>query len=125
MDKIREMFNILKLYRVHSKYYVRLAFFWLFTVTVLYYSCYLAIHNITPTKIPALILFIIVFIVLPLGNIYYAIRCGISIYKIGKNQYDKAYINKRLWISDFIYLLLFLYMNIITYFPSLNIIRIL
>ena len=126
MSKLKEMLIYFKLYRLHSEYYPQIAFFWLFTNIVLYYSSYLAIHHTDPLpEIPALILFIVVFIILPLGTIYYAIRFCISFYKIGKNQYDKTYTNKLIWLSDFIYILLFLYMNIIAYFPNLNIIRIL
>ena len=128
MEKIKEMFNLFRLFRLHSKYYPQIAFFGLFSVIILYYCAYLGIHHDTLSEIYsliALVLFVIVFVVLPLGTIYYCVKFCISLQQISKKQYDKTYTNKVIWISYLIYIFLILYTNIINYFPNLNIIRIL
>lgn len=119
MSTIKEMYYILRLYRLHSKYYVKLAYFWLFSFIVLCYSRYIVINHIVPAKIVGLILALLVLIVIPLGNIYYIIRCAIS---IGKKLYNETYTNKNLWISDLIYILTLLYVLTINYFPILKLI---
>lgn len=118
MDKLKEIFSILRLYRLHSKYYPKLAFFFLFSVIILFFSGYVVTNKITSPKAIILILFILSFIVVPLGSIYYAIRCGISVYKIGKNQFDHNYTNQQIWLSDITYILLTLYILIVNYVPK-------
>ena len=117
MSKIKEMYYILRLYRLHSKYYVKLAYFWFFSFIILCYSRYIVINHIVPAKIVGLILALLVLIIIPLCNIYYIIRCVIS---IGKKLYYETYTNKNLWISDLIYILTLLYVLIINYFPNLK-----
>lgn len=119
MDKLKEMFNILRLYRLHSKYYPKLAFFFLFSLVIGLFSRYVVTNKITSPKAIVLILFILSFIVVPLGSIYYVIRCGISVYKIGKNQFDHNYTNQQIWLSDITYILLTLYIFIVNYIPKM------
>ncbi len=120
MGKLKEMFNILRQYRLHSKYYPKLAFFFLFSLVIGLFSRYVVTNKITSPKAIVLILFILSFIVVPLGSIYYVIRCGISVYKIGKNQFDHNYTNQQIWLSDITYILLTLYIFIINYIPSIS-----
>ena len=119
MDKLKEMFNILRQYRLHSKYYPKFAFFLLFSLVIGLFSRYVVTNKITSPKAIVLILFILSFIVVPLGSIYYVIRCGISVYKIGKNQFDNNYTNQQIWLSDITYILLTLYIFIINYIPKM------
>lgn len=119
MGKLKEIFDILILYRLHSKYYPKLAFFFLFSLVIGLFSRYVVTNKITSPKAIVLILFILSFIVVPLGSIYYAIRCGISVYKISKNQFDHNYTNQQIWLSDITYILLTLYIFIVNYIPKM------
>ena len=117
MSIIKEMYYLLRLYRLHSKYYVKLAYFWLFSFIVLCYSRYIVVNHIVPQKFIGLILALLVLIVIPLGNLYYIIRATIS---IGRKLYNETYTNKNLWISDLIYILVLLYILTVNYIPNLK-----
>ena len=115
MNNFREMLNILRLFRLHSRYYINFSYFTLFSVIVLCYSRYIVFNHITPIKIVVLVLALLILVIIPLGFVYYIIRSCISAGKIVKKQYDENYTNKYIWLSDSIYILLMLYVVFINY----------
>lgn len=115
MDQFKEIFNIIKSYRLHSKYYINMSYFYLFSVCVLLYSRYIVSHHIKLAPIITLMLVLLVLIIIPLGALYYIIRMSIDIYKVGKNKLDISKKNNLIWLSDIIYILLFVFANTIHY----------
>ena len=107
-NKLNKMFSILKEYRLYSKYYIKLSYFFLFSICVLLYSRYIISHHITPAPIITILLSLLVLIIIPLGALYYIIRMSVDIYKIGKNKLDKSRKNNLIWLSDIIYILFFI-----------------
>ena len=51
MNNFREVLNILRLFRLHSRYYINFSYFTLFSMTVLCYSRYIVFNHITPIKV--------------------------------------------------------------------------
>ena len=112
-NELNKIFSILKEYRLYSKYYIKLSYFFLFSTCVLLYSRYIISHHITPAPITTILLSLLVLIIIPLGVLYYIIRMSVDIYKIGKNKLDKSRKNNLIWLSDIIYILFFIVANTI------------
>ena len=112
-SKLNKIFSILKEYRLYSRYYIKLSYFFLFSTSVLLYSRYVVSHHITLAPIITILLLLLVLIIIPLGTIYYIIRMSVDIYLLGKNKLDISQKNNLIWLSDIIYILFFIVANFI------------
>lgn len=114
-SNFNKIFSILKEYRLYSKYYIKLSYFFFFSTVVLLYSRYVVSHHIKLAPIITILLTLSVLIFIPLGGIYYIFRMSFDIYMIGKNKLDISKKNNLIWLSDIIYILFFIVANIIQY----------
>ena len=106
-NKYINIFGVIKNFRVYSIYYSRFAYFVLFSIIIIFYSKYIVTNHITPIPIVALLLPFVVMLIIPIGILYYIIRASIHIAKIANHKFQENKINKLIWISDVIYLIIF------------------
>lgn len=116
MNNLHLIFDILKRYRLHSKYYINMSYFCLISTLILFYSRYIVSHHIKPLPLITLLLPFFVLIIIPIGGLYYIVRMGVDISKIGKNKFDASHTNKLIWLSDSIYIVLIVLANTLCYF---------
>lgn len=106
---MESIIDIIKKYRLHSKYYLNMSYFVLISFIIIFLVRYFVInynHIILPFPL-ALLQAFVVLIFIPIGFIYYIIRMSIDVYKIGKNKFDETRKNRLIWFSDIIYILFF------------------
>ena len=103
-NKIIQFLNVLNEYRLYSKNYVNIYYFFVFTFIILILSDRInAIQNVQLQALFTVISFLVL-ILLPLAGLYYIVEMIRSICRINKGQ-KSIQKNKYVFVSDVIYIL--------------------
>ena len=103
-NKIIQFLHVLNEYRLYSKNYVNMSYFFVFTFFILILSDRIdAIQNVQLQALFTVISFLVL-ILLPLAGLYYIVEMIRSICRINKGQKSTEK-NKHVIVSDIIYIL--------------------